>query len=141
MDFAVTKLQLSVSIYYMGMKRLIKGGDALERDIGVLYKRYVWYLLCPMITILLIVFDWSAVLHIYEGVLLLISLCCIASEIYYKGTWWDSECIELQDEVRRKEKEKRKGFYVRPFFVGLPATLVVLVLWLPEIITYVKMAL
>lgn len=101
----------------------------------------VWYLLCPMITILLIVFDWSAVLHIYEGGLLLISLCCIASEIYYKGTWWDSECIQLQDEVRRKEKEKRKGFYVRPFLVGLPAALVVFVLRLPEILSYVKMAL
>ncbi len=99
-------------------------------------KIMAWYLFCPLIAVFILVLDGTAYLRYYEGILLLVALACIASEVFHKSTWWDPECIQLQDEVRHEEKEKFGQFYMRPILIGLPAILTVLILNIPRMIQY-----
>ena len=107
-----------------------------NRVIRFIHVIKLWYLLCPLIALLLTQMGWGSVLRVYEGVLILFFLCCIASEVFHKGTWWDTECIQLQAEIREDTKKRLGNFYIRPFFIGIPAILVVLVLELPQIIQF-----
>ncbi|MFT4106194.1 MAG: zf-HC2 domain-containing protein [Lacrimispora sp.] len=98
----------------------------------------LWYLLCPLFALFLINMGWGSALRIYEGALTLFFVSCIASDVFHKGTWWDTECVQLQDEIREDTKKRLGDFYIRPFFIAIPAILVVLVLELPWIITYIS---
>lgn len=116
--------------------------DKDEHDNSILkyiMKILLWYLLCPIMVILIIVLGGGVVLRIYEGILMLIALSCIGSEVFHKSTWWDPDCIELQDETRCEEKAKRGKYYVRPIFIGAPAILTIFVLNIPRIIQYISM--
>ncbi len=118
---------------------LNKGNGAEKNIIKYIAKIMIWYMLCPLGVIFLIVLGGGTALRIYEGVLILIALSCIGSEVFYKSTWWDPECIKLQEEIKKEEKKKRGEYYVRPILIGLPAILTILVLNIPRITHYVSM--
>ncbi|NLL75664.1 MAG: zf-HC2 domain-containing protein [Clostridiales bacterium] len=88
----------------------------------------IWYLLCPLVAFLLYRLELLSILKLYEGGLLLFSVACILSEIYHKGTWWDQECVDLQDESREDAKRKWGAFYIRPFLFAIPSLLILLIL-------------
>lgn len=96
----------------------------------------LWYLLCPLIMLLLLRLEWPTFLRIYEGFLFLFAVCCIASEIFYKGTWWDPECVQTQEEIRDNVKKKRGKLYTRPILIALPSILTILIMELPRCIGY-----
>lgn len=96
----------------------------------------LWYLLCPLIMLLLLRLEWPIFLRIYEGFLFLFAVCCIASEIFYKGTWWDPECVQTQEEIRDNAKKKRGKLYTRPILIALPSILTILIMELPRCIGY-----
>ncbi len=98
----------------------------------------IWYFICPFVALVLLRFHMDYALYLYVGLLKLLSVIFIASEIYYKGTWWDEECVELQDEVRRKSKKRWGLFYTRPFLLAIPALLVILIVEIPRIIDFIK---
>ncbi|WP_461812124.1 zf-HC2 domain-containing protein [Faecalimonas sp.] len=104
-------------------------------------KIMAWYMICPLVVILIIVLGGEIYLKYYEGILILFALCCIGSEVFHKSTWWDPECIQLQEEIRQEEKRKFGKFYIRPILIGLPAILTILILNIPKIIQYISMML
>lgn len=99
----------------------------------------VWYMLCPMCAVLFMVLGWSEVLKIYSGIIMMIAASCVASEVFYKSTWWDPECMKMQEEIRATERNKRGNFYIRPFWIGLPALLVTIMFQIPKILQYISM--
>lgn len=101
-------------------------------------KIMAWYMICPLGAVLIIVLGGEMTLRYYEGIITLVALSCIGSEIFHKSTWWDPECIELQEEIRCEEKEKRGKFYVKPILIGLPAIFTILVLNIPRILQYIS---
>lgn len=109
-----------------------------KRTVRYINNIKIWYLLCPLLTLLMINMGWGSVLRIYEGGLILFFISCIASEVFHKGTWWDIECVQLQDEIREGTKKRWGDYYIRPFFIAIPAIFVVLVLELPRIINYIS---
>ena len=102
-------------------------------------KIMAWYMICPLVVILIIVLGGGIYLKYYEGILILFALCCIGSEIFHKSTWWDPECIQLQEEIRHEEKIKFGKFYIRPILIALPAMVTILILNIPKIIQYISM--
>lgn len=109
-----------------------------KRTVGYINSIKLWYLLCPLFTLLFLNMGWGSVLRIYEGALILFFICCTASDVFYKGTWWDIEGVQLQAEIREDTKKRLGDLYIRPFFIAIPAILVVLVLELPRIINYIR---
>ncbi|TCL55679.1 putative zinc finger protein [Kineothrix alysoides] len=97
----------------------------------------VWYLLCPLLAFIFTFYGWKTAFHIYEGLLGLICAVFFASEFFHRGTWWDEECVDLQEEAREGAKKKWGGFYVRPLFWGIPALFVIVVAQLPLIVEYI----
>lgn len=110
-----------------------KTAESNKQTIRYINSIRLWYLLCPLLTLFFVNFGWSSVLRIYKGGLILFGACCIASEVFHRGTWWDPECIQLQDETRKNVCKKRGAFYIRPILIALPAILVVLVLEMPKL--------
>ena len=94
--------------------------------------------ICPFAALILLKFHMDYALYLYIGLLKLLSVIFIASEIYHKGAWWDPESVELQDEVRRKSKKRWGRFYTRPFLLAIPSLLVILVLELPRMIEFIS---
>ena len=98
----------------------------------------VWYFICPLAALILLRFHMDYALYLYIGLLKLLSVIFISSEIFHKGAWWDMESVELQDEVRRKSKKRWGQFYTRPFLLAIPQLLVILVVELPRMIDFIK---
>lgn len=96
-----------------------------------------WYLICPLLAFVFSYFGWTMVFHIYEGLLGLLSAAFLASEFFHRSTWWDQECIGLQEETRKAAKKKWGSLYIRPLFWGIPPLLVIFIARLPEIIDYI----
>lgn len=88
----------------------------------------IWYLSGPLLALFFYRLELLSALKIYEGILLLLSIACILSEIYHKGAWWDRECIDLQEESRDNSKRKWGIFYIRPFLFAIPSVLVLIIL-------------
>lgn len=107
-----------------------------KETLGYINGIKLWYLLCPLIMLLFVRLEWSALIRIYEGFLFLFAACCIASEIFHKGTWWDSECIQMQEEIRNTARKKRGKLYTRPILIALPSILTILIMELPKCIGY-----
>lgn len=99
-----------------------------KKILGYINSIKIWNLLCPLVAFFLYRLELLSILRLYEGGLLLFSTACILSEIYHKGTWWDPECVELQEESREDAKRKWGIFYVRPFLFAIPSLLVLLIL-------------
>lgn len=93
----------------------------------------LWYLLCPLMALLLQCLGFSEILRLYKGFLILCSICFIASEVHHRATWWDPDCTRLQENVRTSSKKRWGSFYTRPILIALPSVLVVLVLELPRL--------
>lgn len=103
---------------------------------GILrYVNYIklWYLICPLSALIFSSFGLISILKIYEGGLMLFSVVCFMSDFFYKGTWWDQECINLQEESRDDAKKRWGMFYTRPILLAVPALLVLFVLELHQI--------
>ena len=111
-------------------------GHADKETLGYINGIKLWYLLCPLIMLLFLRLEWSTFLRVYEGFLFLFAVCAIASEVFHKGTWWDSECIQMQEEIRNDAKKKRGKFYTRPILIALPSILTILIMELPKYIGY-----
>lgn len=99
----------------------------------------MWYFLCPALAVLFLTLQLHEVLRLYEGILALVACCCLASQFCHKSTWWDPQCIELQEETRTAARTKRGRFYVKPIFIGFPAILIFLILKLPQMAAYVEL--
>lgn len=108
-----------------------------KRILGYINGARIWYLMCPLMALVFYRFGWETILHLYEGMLILCSFIFIASEVGYKSTWWDTECIELQQEGRKNSKKKWGQFYTRPFLLAIPSLLVLFIIELPRIIHYI----
>jgi len=97
----------------------------------------IWYLLCPVIALVCNVFQLNSILKLYGLILAVISVVCILSDFFSCGTWWDMENLIFQQKAREEVKRKRGIFYTRPILWALPAILVLLVLVLPQILSYI----
>lgn len=93
----------------------------------------IWYLLCPLIPLVLSLYEWYPVLRAYEAYLILFSAICILSELLHKKPWWDTENLKQQGELHGRSPKKIKQFYTRPVFLAFPSILVILILEFPRI--------
>ncbi|MDD3429784.1 MAG: zf-HC2 domain-containing protein [Oscillospiraceae bacterium] len=95
----------------------------------------IWYLVCPLIAVVLLHFNFMQAWHWYAGVLTLFSILCISS--YFSGLThfgFDTEQIKYQEEAHRKAKEKWGIYRVSPMALCLPAVAVLAAICIPETI-------
>lgn len=96
-----------------------------------------WYLLCPLLAFTFEKFNLGRALYFYEGIMILFSLFCIASEVFHRDTWWDKECADLQKESRNDAKKKWGVFYTHPILLAMPSISIVIIMELPRLINFV----
>lgn len=88
----------------------------------------IWYLLCPLVAFMLLLFGLDRATHLYIGLLAVISAVCIASQFLAGASVGiDYEQVRMSEESAKRSRRRWGGFYASPLQICLPALVPVLV--------------
>lgn len=100
----------------------------------------VWYLICPLIALVLLTNNLTVLWHFYKGALLLMSFIFIQSQFFcgLSARGFDQEQIKYQLEAQKASRLKWGIFWVTPIHWCFPAFLVIFIGEIPRIIRFVQ---
>ena len=124
-----------------GMSRNIEAAAPAERPnkrlLFYIYGIRAWYFFCPFLAFVFYYFKFGTALHLYEGLLGLVSAVCIASQFFSGLSYgFDYEQLRLQNEAEQRERRKFGKFYTSPLLLCLPCILTIGLIELPKLIRF-----
>lgn len=98
----------------------------------------LWYFLCPFLAFVLQYFDFTYLWHLYEGILLLITIVCLSSQFLsgLSAYGFDMEQAKLWEEANNRGKKKWGRHYASPLSYCLPALFILVITWAVRIIYF-----
>lgn len=110
---------------------------APKQIIFYVWLQRIWYLLCPFIGLLLVSFGWEYAVRVYQGLLLLFSVICIASQFFSACSYgFDMQQYALQKSAEERAQKKWGRFRIAPLGLCIPSILTVVAIELPHLLTY-----
>lgn len=87
-----------------------------------------WYFLCPTIAFGTYLLGTPALFRVYIGLLTIFSAVCLSSYLSGMTSYgFDWDQVKIQEEAKEKELKRWGTYRVSPFYLCLPAILVILV--------------
>ena len=124
-----------------GMSRIIEVAPSEERPnkklLVYIYGIRAWYFLCPFVAFALYYFSLGTALHLYEGLLGLFSVVCIASQFFSGLSYgFDYEQLRYKNEAEQRERRKFGKFYTSPLLLCLPSLLTIGLIEIPKLFRF-----
>ena len=103
-----------------------------------IYGIRLWYMLCPLMALLLLYNGFDFLLYLYKGVLILCSIVCLGSQFFSSLSYgFDIEQYKLQKQAEGRSRKQWGAFYTSPASLCLPALLTLLIFALPGLIRFI----
>ena len=99
----------------------------------------IWYLVCPLIAMVLLHYGFFTVWHYYEGALVLFCVLGLSSQFFagYTPRGFDQEQIKYQLEAEKRSTQKWGKYRITPLAWCTPALLTVALIEIPRILQWV----
>ncbi len=96
----------------------------------------MWYFLCPFLSLIMLYYQWNTLWKLFEACLVFGSVVCLWSQFFSGNSLSgiDYEQVWAQEEAEERSKLSWGIFRVSPFFLCLPAIIVVSFIEVPKIL-------